>query len=168
MIGKLLPLFLLIAAAASHSHARGKSRLPDCRKVVVRDSDRRPFSERDSFTLDVDGDGRPDTITARTYAVKATRKGPGGDTPGARETHWISFDLKASGGPALRSFFRYDYGTDEADYWVYALIPCSLDGDGRPDLLFYSGDDTTDETVILVNRGSAFKVHSRKVEGPDL
>ena len=167
MIRNLILLLLLIPAVASHSAARGQSKLPDCRKVVIRDSDRRSFDGRNSFTLDVDGDGRPDTITQRTYTVQATRKGSGVAPPEGRERRWIAFDIKTGKGRTLKSFFKYDYGTDEASYWVYALVPCSVNGDGRTDLLFYSGDDTSDETVILVNRGNVFKVHSRKVEGPE-
>ena len=162
MIGELTLLLSLTVAVIPQSDTLEKSKLPDCRKVIVQDPDRRSFDDRNSFTLDVDGDGRPDTITSRTYTLKADRKGSRRLTPNAREIHWIAFDMKTSGGRLLKSFFRYDYGTDEADYWVYAFVPCNIDGNGRPDLLFYSGDDTSVEEIILVNRRNAFKVHSRK------
>ena len=126
-----------------------KPKLPDCRRVVVQDPDRRSFDDRHSFTLDVDGDGRPDTITPRTYTLKADRKVSRRVTPNQREIHWIAFDMETSGGPRLLKPFRYAYGTDEANYWVYAFVPCSINGDGRPDLLFYSGDDTSVEPSFL-------------------
>jgi hypothetical protein len=49
----------------------------------------------------------------------------------------------------------------------HPFVPCSVNGDRRTDLLFYSGDDTSVETIILVNTGNAFKVHSRKVREVD-
>jgi hypothetical protein len=107
----------------------------------------------------MDGDGQPDNITPRTYTVKANHK--------PKETHWITFDLKTAKGRTLDMFFKYRYGTSEADYWVYALVPCDVNKDGRIDLIFYSGDDTTDETIILLNRGGRFVVHSRKTTGRD-
>ena len=165
MIRDLIFLLSLTIPVVSQPAALENPKLPDCRKVIVQDSDRRSFDDRIPFTLDVDGDGRPDTITPRTYTLKANRKDARKLTPNAREIHWIAFNMKTSRGRLLKSFFRYDYGTDEADYWVYAFVPCSINGDGRPDLLFYSGDDTSVEEIILVNNGGTFKVQSRKVRG---
>ncbi len=162
MIRKLLFFLLLIFAVAFQLKAQEKSKLADCRKIVVEDSDRRGFDERESFILDLDGDGEPDTITPRTYAVKINRKVSGKNN--ARENHWIAFDLKTSKGRVVKPFFKYNYGTDEADYWVYAFVPCRINRSGRTDLLFYSGDDTSDETIILENKGNIFKVRSRKTE----
>ncbi len=160
------PLFFLplIFAFALQLNAQEKSKLADCRKIVVQDSDRRGFDERESFTLEVDGDGKPDTLTPRTYVVKNSRVASGKTKSKARETHWITFDLKTSRGRVIKSFFKYNYGTAEADYWVYAFVPCRMNRDGRTDLLFYSGDDTSEESIILVNTGNAFKDYSRKVE----
>lgn len=62
-----------------------------------------------------------------------------------------------------KSFFTYRYGSGEVAYWVYAVAPCDTDKDGRVDLVFYAGDDTSVETVILRNTGKGFVVHSRKV-----
>ncbi len=167
MIRKFLFLSLLIFVVAVQLNAQGKSKLADCRKIVVQDPDRRGFDERDSFGIDVDDDGKPDKITPRTYTVKTTRKVSDKTKPKAGEIHWIAFDLKTSKGRVIKSFFKYNYGTDEADYWVYALVPCRLNRDGRTDLLFYAGDDTSEESIILVNRKNAFKVFSRKVGGLD-
>jgi hypothetical protein len=111
----------------------------------------------------VDGDAKPDRISPRIYTVRAKRKPLGNGRTKGKETHWIAFDLETSRGRVANSFFRYEYGTDEADYWVYALVPCDVNKDGRTDLVFYSGDDTSDETIILLNKGVRFIVHSRKV-----
>lgn len=161
MIGNLISLLLLFLAIVPQPKAQANLKLADCRRIKVQDSDRRSFDNRNSFTLDVDSDGRPDTITSRTYTLKANRKDSGKPRPKAREIHWIAFDIKTSKGRVLKSFFKYDYGTEKADYWVYAFVPCSINGDRRTDLLFYSGDDTSVETIILVNKGNVFKVHSR-------
>ena len=62
------------------------------------------------------------------------------------------------------SFFSYRYGDERADYWVWALKAVGdLDRDGRTDLVFYSGDDTTDETVVLLQTPRSFKASSTGV-----
>lgn len=164
---RIFSFLLLILATTVQFYAQEQSKLVDCEKIVVQDSDRRSFDDRSSFMLDVDGDGEPDTITPRTYAVKTNRNVSGKTKTKAEDIHWITFDLKTDKGRVINSFFKYNYGTDEADYWVYAFVPCSTNRDGRTNLLFYSGDDTSAETVILVNRGSVFKAYSRQVRGLD-
>ena len=110
-----------------------------------------------SFTLDVDGDGKPDTITPRLtvthYRDKSSR---------LHSAEWIVFDLKTSRGRSMPSFFTYRYGTDRIDYWAWALV-CTIRSNGRRDLIFYSGDDTSDETVVLANEGNRYRVVSRTV-----
>lgn len=133
----------------------------DC--LRIEDRDRRSFDELNAITADVDGDGKPDIITPRTYSVRVGRKVTGNTRAKVQEAHWITFDLKTSRGRVLKSFFKYQYGTDEADYWVYAVVPCDVNKDGRVDLVFYSGDDTSAETVILLNKDGRFRVHSREV-----
>jgi hypothetical protein len=130
----------------------------DCK--VIEDSEKRSFADRNAIVLPLDGDGLPVTIVPRTYTRTIRRNLGNGYV--ARESHWITFDLVPSGGRTLRSFFRYEYGTDVADYWVYALVPCDVNKDGRTDLIFYAGDDTSDETVVLLNKRGRFVVSSRR------
>lgn len=156
---------LLIFVVMTQLNAQEKSNLVDCRKISVQDSDKRGFDDLESFTLDVDGDGKPDTITPRTYAVKNNRKVAGRHDPQAREIHWIAFDLKISQGRVMKSFFKYDFGTDLANFYVYVLLPCKINQGTRTDFLFYSGDEQSDEIIILENKGNLFKVRSRKTEG---
>ncbi len=166
MIKKTSFLWLLlfaVTAAAPLAAQEKPSNLPDCRKRSVQDSDKRDFINGDVFTLDVDGDGAPDTVTTRVYALKTKRSAARQTEPPPRETHWIAFDLKTAKGRVVKSFFKYQYGTDEADFYVYALIPCRVDGDRYTDFLFYAGDEQSDETVVLVSRGNKFKVFSRKI-----
>lgn len=132
----------------------------DCQ--TIDDRDRRSFDNLRPIILDADGDGAPDRLLPRTYAVTLNRWRHNGIKTKYGEAHWIAFDLKTSKGRTLRSIFKYQYGTSAADYWVYAIVPCDVNKDGKADLIFYSGDDTSDETIILLNRGGRFSVSSRK------
>ncbi len=144
-------LILLILTIPTVLNAQDNS----CKNKVVNDLEKRDYTKSSTFSFDVDGDGEKDVFTHRTYKIKVAGKTK------IKETHWISFDLKTSSGKTLKSFFKYKYGTNLADYWIYALIPCQLNKDKKIDLLFYTGDDTSDETIILENRIQFFKIYSR-------
>lgn len=133
----------------------------------ITDEDRRGFDELAAINIDVDGDGKPDTIQPRTYKTNASRaKGKKLKKTGIR--HWIAFDIVTSKGARIAEFFKYNYGSDESAYWVYALKSAGdVDKDGKTDLVFYSGDDTSDETIILANRTNRFIVIRRKKETGD-
>lgn len=134
---------------------------------TISDDVKRSFEELNPIKIDVDRDGRPDTIQPRVYVV-VTRCAKGKHLRQRDIQHWIAFDLITARGRRTPSFFKYQYGTGEADYWVYALISGGdINSDGRTDLVFYSGDDTSDETITLVNRGNRFIVHSRKRNSDD-
>ena len=134
---------------------------------TIPDNVKRSFEEVNPIKIDVDGDGRPDTIQPRVYVI-VTRCAKGKRLRQRDIQHWIEFDLITTGGRRIPSFFKYQYGTGEADYWVYALVSAGdTNGDGRTDLVFYSGDDTSDETITLINRGKRFIAHSRKHASDD-
>ena len=133
----------------------------DCRRVD--DRHKRSFTQVAPIVIDVDNDGKPDKVLPRVLKLKPTRERHGPKRIREKESHWIVFDLTTGKGQKQRSFFRYNYGSDWADYWVYALVPCDVNGDRKMDLLFYSGDDESDETIILLNKNGRFVVHSRKI-----
>jgi hypothetical protein len=143
-------LFLLCSIAAQ----------ADCR--TIDDRDRRSFKNLDPIVIDIDNDGKPDRILPRVLILNPSLERHGPKKTREKESHWIVFDLHTSKGRSLKSFFRFRYGSDWADYWVYALVPCDVNGDGKTDLIFYSGDDESDDTTILVNKNGRFVVHSRK------
>lgn len=163
----LFLFFLLVFSGIIQVNAQIKAaQLADCnKKTGIRDSERRRFDDKSSIEIDLDGDGLQDKITPRTYTVKVRQKSSSKRKSKVTETHWITFDLKMSKGHLFKSFFKYEYGTNLADYWVYGIVPCRLYPNGRTDLFFYSGDDTSEESVILANMGSRYIVYSRKERG---
>jgi hypothetical protein len=154
----------MILALTVQFFGQDDSKLTDCRKIVVQDSEKRSFNQLESFPLDVDGDGKPDTVTPRTYTVKTNQKIFNGTVWKPHEKHWITFDIRTANNRVLKSFFKYHYGNNVDDYYVFALLPCKINRDKKPDLLFYAGDDADSETIILVKRGTVFKIYSRKVK----
>ena len=119
---------------------------------------RRRFDNLAPIEVQIDARERPAQIVPRTYSTKIKPPRGAKASSNANEAHWIAFDLVRSNGRVQKSFFQYQYGTSEADYWVYALTPCDANKDGHMDLLFYAGDDTSDETIILLNRGGTFRI----------
>ncbi len=130
----------------------------------IPDGDKRSFDNLRPIKIDVDGDGRPDMIQPHIYNVPVRHRVKGKVFRQRDVQHWIALDLIASRGRSINSFFRYQYGNGEADYWVYALVSAGdINSDGKTDLIFYSGDDSSDETITLINRGNRFIVHKRKL-----
>src|SRR4051794_24048150 len=132
MTGNFIFPFLLFLSGISQSLAPpDKPRLSDCESVTVRDTDRRSFHNRTPSTLDGDGNSGTFTITPRTFTRNAGLKVTGKRALYAREIHWIAFDLRTDDGHVFKSFFKYDYGDDRADSWVYAFVPCRANRDRR-------------------------------------
>jgi len=128
----------------------------------ITDADRRGFDDLKPIEIDVDGDGKADTIMPRTYQIKppGVKKAKPSDVQ-----NWIAFDLMTSKGRQIKTFFKYKYGTAETggSYWVYALKSAGdFNNDKKTDLIFYSGDDTTEETIFLTNNNNGFSVDKKK------
>ena len=127
---------------------------PAC--LDVADSDNRPYAVLTPISIQLEPGGSVVSVIPRVYVTRTPKRGK----QPARETHWIALDLKRADGSVRKSFFRFNYGDNVADYWVYALVPCDVNQDGRTDLVFYAGDDTGDDIVVLVNRNGSFRASS--------
>lgn len=131
----------------------------------ISDADTRPFENLSRIKIDLDGDGKPDTVQPRTYRVVKKQNPKSRRTTKQDIQNWIAFDLSTVKGLRINSFFKYNYGTTEqgGSYWVYSMVSAGdIDGDKKTDLVFYSGDDTTDDTITLLNRGNHFIVLKKK------
>ncbi len=130
---------------------------------TIPDGAKRNFNNRNPIKIDLDGDKIKDTIQPRIYTVISKPAKKRSLTP-FDSKNWIAFDLTTSKGLKIKSFFKYRYGTGEADYWVYVLKSAGdLNIDGKTDLVFYVGDDTSDETIWLTNKSKRFDVFKRKI-----
>jgi hypothetical protein len=57
--------------------------------------------------------------------------------------------------------FEENYGSTRASYWIHKLeIAKDINLDGRKDLVFYMGDDTSNETTYLLQKPEGFKAVS--------
>ncbi len=75
---------------------------PSSKCPVIDNSDRRGFhGDLDPIVMDIDGDGKPDTITPRLVVTHYRDK-----KSKLHQSEWIVFDLKTSRGRIARSLSR--------------------------------------------------------------
>lgn len=124
----------------------------------------RGFQDLSPFTMDVDGDGKPDKLVPRTYVRKVTPKKNVKPEERITETHWITFDLVLADNRIIKSVFTFEYGNNLADYWSYGIETLGKNKNGRLRLRFSAGDDTGYENITLESRVGKFLI-KRKVSG---
>ena len=123
---------------------------------------KRGFDDLSPISLDVDGDGRLDLITPRIVRRQVHHPNLQSSESRRPEAHFIVFDLKFANGRFLKSFFKFKFGDSKADYWVYSMALPGKPTSGSPELLFYSGDDTSDVTIHLRLQNGRFRVVSTR------
>jgi hypothetical protein len=111
------------------------------------------------LNTDIDGDGKSDRVVASYYTQPVlTRKFPSIDTCQTLPGIFVRYTLTSSKTKQSRVIFEYSYGTSFVQYWVHELkVAGDLDRDGRQDLIFHAGDDTSDESVVLFQQPAGFK-----------
>ena len=152
---KLLLLFsvllsmLIIVAAERAAAAQGS------RKVVL--------------VADLDGNGKSERIVKVEYKKPKQLPTAADRTKcQARAARFIKYVLYRDSRKSGVTIFDYFIGDDESQYWVYEIRRVAdLNRDGLKDLVFYAGDDTTNEHVYLLQKPSYFKVVYMGVMGLD-
>jgi hypothetical protein len=111
------------------------------------------------LNTDIDGDGKSDRVVASYYTQPVlTRKFPSLNTCQTLPGIFVRYTLTSSKTKQSRVIFEYSYGTSLVRYWVHELkVAGDLDRNDLQDLIFYAGDDTSDESVVLFQQQAGFK-----------
>lgn len=135
--------YLLIHPLSAHADQK----LPNPKTVII---------------ADINGNGIPDKVIATyfTHPILVTdnyRAHTCKTVPGKFVRYTMYADRQKNG----KVIFEQDYGSTIADYWVHRLeIGRDLNRDKRKDLVFYMGDDTSEETIYLLQQAQGFKAIS--------
>jgi hypothetical protein len=71
---------------------------------------------------------------------------------------FVKFELVDGKSGKRSTMFEQNIGTNLATYWVYDIREVRhINQDGSVDLVFYAGDDTSDETVLLLRKQDHYK-----------
>jgi hypothetical protein len=109
--------------------------------------------------VDINGNGKLDRVVAtyfsRPVLVIDDFKA---NTCKTTSGKFVRYTMYTDGQKKGRVIFEENYGSTIASYWVHQLeIGKDLNRDGRTDLVFYMGDDTSDETTYLLQKPEGFK-----------
>lgn len=108
------------------------------------------------MAIDMDGNGKNDRIVEVRHEKEILRPKPGRGCqlgPGIFLRYLLHRDSRAP-----EELLDYFIGTQEATYWVHEIRKAEdVDRDGSLDLIFYAGDDTTEEYVFILQRPSHFE-----------
>lgn len=120
------------------------------------------FAQEDTKTVfvgDLDGNGKAERIIQIKFQ-KQTQLPSRKDLSKyeIRNGHYIRYVFYRNGQEKGMTIFEYFIGDDEAVYWQYRIEKTvDLNNDGWKDLVFYAGDDTTQEYIILLQKPDYFK-----------
>ncbi len=79
---------------------------------------------------------------------------------------FVQFHIEPGDGGKRSLLFEQNIGTNLATYWVSEIREVRhINNDGISDLVYYAGDDTSDETVLLLRREGSIKAIYAGVKG---
>jgi hypothetical protein len=107
---------------------------------------------------DIDNNGKPDRIVA-SYFIRPVLV-PKYDSNACQTLSgkFVRYTLYADGQQTGKVILEQSYGTSLASYWIHKLtLDKDLDGDGQKELLFYMGDDTSQESIYLFVKPDGIK-----------
>ena len=115
------------------------------------------------ITADINGNGIPDRVIAtyftRPVLVIDNYRAKTCKTVSGKFVRYTMYADRQNNGKVI---FEQDYGSTIADYWVHQLaVGVDLNRDKRKDLIFHMGDDTSEETIHLLQQSQGFKAISR-------
>jgi hypothetical protein len=114
------------------------------------------------MTMDLDGEPGLEQVFQSTIEKpipKHDQVCPGRDLSDKVKTDvFVKFDLVEGKEGKKSTLFEYKIGTNLATYWIYKIREVRhINRDGFVDLVFYTGDDTSDETVLLLRKKDHYK-----------
>lgn len=113
----------------------------------------------DVFTADLNGNGKRDRIVTVRYKKRVRQLSWTDRTKcEMRVGYFAKYVLYLDNRKKGTTIFEYLYGDDEAQYWRYVIHKAvDLNKDGVKDLIFYAGDDTTEEYIFLLRKPTYIK-----------
>ena len=113
---------------------------------------------KSEFVADLDNNGKRERIVTVNYKMPSPLLSSNNAACETRTGHFAKFVLYRDNQKRGTTIFDYFIGDDEAVYWQYRIDEAvDLNRDGKKDLIFYAGDDTTEEYVFLIQKSSYFK-----------
>jgi hypothetical protein len=107
---------------------------------------------------DIDNNGKPDRIIASYFIRPVLVPKYGSNACQTLSGKFVRYTLYSDGQKSGKVILEQSYGTSLASYWIHKLtLDKDLDGDGRKELLFYMGDDTSQESIYLFVKPDGIK-----------
>lgn len=113
----------------------------------------------DVFTADLNGNGKRDRIVTVRYKKRVRQLSWTDRTKcETRDGYFAKYVLYLDNRKKGTTIFEYLYGDDEAQLWRYVINKAvDLNKDGIKDLIFYAGDDTSEEYIFLIRKPTYIK-----------